>query len=110
MTGNPTKRCGRCHAQLPLSKFQSRTYHNRTGITLGVRSVCKACSHKRDAEYQKRPASQPKIEPEAKASRSCTRCEAMSWRVRGPRCQCGLLYADEPRPELELRRYREPNS
>lgn len=30
----------------------------------------------------------------------CSVCYGMSWRVRGPRCKCGLDYAPEPPIEL----------
>lgn len=108
MTDNPRKRCGQCHASLPLSYFPTRTYHNRSGITIGVRSTCKLCAAKRDRELKDGRKPKPRAEPNQGSS--CALCAGLSHRVKGPRCRCGLTYADEPKPELELRRYREMNS
>ncbi len=56
---------------------------------------------------QRREAREAKLLERAKDfGGNCGLCGNMSWRVRGPRCRkCALLYAPEPRPELETRRH-----
>lgn len=97
--------CKRCGESKPIKDFVvTRTWHCHT---------CKACHstamqaakverRRRRAEARAAAEAAPLQEPgpPPTVGAYCPACYGMSWRVRGPRCRCGLDYAPEPPVEL----------
>lgn len=98
-----SKKCCNCYAELPAT---GQYFYRNSRATDGFQSRCKTCDNghgpRRAADEHSRPNA------EKRARKICMLCANQPWRVEGPRCRnpaCGLLYADEPQPELELRRF-----
>jgi len=71
-------------------KCQSEFYYSEASRRDHRQPHCKACENGRRAAIR---AGAPKLEE--RHGVYCPKCYGMSWRVRGPRCSCGLTYAEQ---------------
>lgn len=93
------KACNGCHTPKPLTDF----YRSKKTAD-GHQGMCKACDALRSAN-RGRGRSGERVGA-CKTGKICLLCGSMSHRVEGKRCRrCGLAFAEEAPPELELRRY-----
>jgi hypothetical protein len=111
-----TCECTICHKEKPKTEefFELRKYTDARGwVVRHWRGQCRTCRRsglRSSASNRHRHAGEwnYKDEPDyIPGPKPCVACHDMPWRVLGPRCPCcKLVYALEPKPELELRRTR----
>lgn len=100
--------CIRCMLSKPRTK---RYWRERSTCRDGLEPrVCRSCRsiERRALEAKQRAAARAAKGPPAPrvtVGRLCPECYGMAHRVEWKRClTCGLPRAEEPRPELQLRR------
>jgi hypothetical protein len=105
-----TRRCTGCETSYPSTPehFPPRGI-DVTHPEGGLRSRCWSCHRASRNGCGANPRRMRPLAAEREYIRGpkpCDDCGSMPWRVAGPRCPCCKLeYADEPAPELQLRRF-----
>jgi len=94
------KQCRVCRKWKP----RKNGFYSRSCAPDGLQTICKACDNARSSKRAEYPEGD---RPSAcKRGKFCNECGGLPHRVEGKRCRrCGLAFADEAPPELELRRF-----
>ena len=105
LSGN--KRCTGCLERRPFDEFELYPASDVKRAPGARRSRCNMCRSSQRATGKLLNTRANRSDPDyIPGPKPCDACGSMTWRVAGHVCvECALEYADEPKPELQLRRF-----
>jgi hypothetical protein len=103
------KTCLSCGEPKPATLAHYSSQGRKADGTHQLRSRCRECRGKGKNVQGVRKhfvSAVPGAPAYIPGPKPCVNCHDMPWRVDGMRCACcGLAWAKEPKPELQLRRF-----